>query len=317
VCNIPLETTPSNKDPLQQRRHLHNVVQATTYDFKEQLKDLLSDRELFGDLNNLVINPEDRWSPHKPPTDGANLDEVFDGKWHQDTVHVDVQVTVDGKLTFWLPTIICINKTGTDACQRHGLEPAIFAALLLHQSVHNSPATWCILGFIPDLEAKLSAAKKKASETAEGKGVSVCNCHKCLEVVLKSFKDAQQEESFNVQLHLGDEVHLVSAKVPLAFVISDAKSGDMLCSRFATCNTSRMSRTCLASFAECSDPNHQCKLTVAEELDTLSRLASVTFQEDRTQPKKSVLGQKCWVNCEGLAERELTNQRKLWREKLK
>jgi len=43
------------------------------------------------------------------------------------------------------------------------------------------------------------------------------------------------------RLRLGDEVCLVSAKVPLAFVIGDAKSGDALCGQFAACNTSRMS----------------------------------------------------------------------------
>jgi len=131
VCDIPLQTNSSNEDPLQQRRCLRDATQVITYNFKEQLKDLLSDRESLGDLNNLVINPEDRWSPHKPPTDGANLDEVFDGKWHRGTAHMDFLLTAESKLAFWIPTIICTNKTGTDVHQQHGLEPAIFAALLL------------------------------------------------------------------------------------------------------------------------------------------------------------------------------------------
>ena len=94
--------------------------------------DLLSDHELFGDLNNLVINPDDCWTPYKPPMAQANLDEVLDGKWYQDMVHVDVPLNVDGKPTFWIPIIIYIDKTGTDAYQQHGLEPVIFTTPLLH-----------------------------------------------------------------------------------------------------------------------------------------------------------------------------------------
>ena len=60
--------------------------------------------------------------------------------------------------------------------------------------MHNVPTAWCILGFIPDLEAKSSVVKAKASQIQVGKGISCCNYHKCLDVVLESFKRAQTQK---------------------------------------------------------------------------------------------------------------------------
>ena len=116
VYDVQLETSFPEGDPLQMRRRLCDVVQVICYDFMEQLNDLLSDHEIFGNLDNLVINPEDHWAPYHLPAQKANLDEVFDGKWYHDTIQLEV-TSLPGLQTFWIPIIFYIDKTGTDAFQ--------------------------------------------------------------------------------------------------------------------------------------------------------------------------------------------------------
>jgi hypothetical protein len=119
------------------------------------------------------------------------LDEVFDGKWYHNTIQLEV-TSLPGLCTFWIPVIFYIDKTGTDAFQQHGLKLIIFTTPLIRKSMCNVPTAWHILGF--DLEAKSSAVKAKASQMHVGEDISCCNHHKCLDVVLESFKRAQTQK---------------------------------------------------------------------------------------------------------------------------
>ena len=116
VYDVQLEMSFPEGDPLQMRRRLHDVVQVICYDFMEQLNDLLSDHEIFGNLDNLIINSKDHWAPYHLPAQKAYLDEVFDGKWYHDTIQLEVP-SLPGLYTFWIPIIFYIDKTGTDAFQ--------------------------------------------------------------------------------------------------------------------------------------------------------------------------------------------------------
>ena len=118
-----------------------------------------------------------------------------------------------------------------------------------------------------------------ASSTDEKMGVSVHNCHKCLSMVLASCKKAQQE-SKPFYLRLGSCVHHCDLQFPLAFVIGDAKSQDMLCGRFAGSKTKQMPRECLTPCQCCSDPDHQCKFFDVAVMEWHSELASKQFEKD-------------------------------------
>jgi hypothetical protein len=81
----------------------------------------------------------------------------------------------------------------------------------------------------------------------------------------KSFKRVQTQKTEGLFICLGDEVHLIIPQLPLAYVIDNAKSWDMLCGHFGGYNCPRMSKTCLVAIDECDNPNHQCKLIKASD----------------------------------------------------
>jgi hypothetical protein len=56
-----------NDESHTNHRLLRDEVEVVCFDFKEQFTDLLADTELFGNLNNLVVNAEDenRWMPYE------------------------------------------------------------------------------------------------------------------------------------------------------------------------------------------------------------------------------------------------------------
>jgi hypothetical protein len=67
VRDIPLETDVtdiSNTSPEDYRRRHGNVAQVVTFDFKSQLQDLLGDKQIWGDPDNLLINREDNFAPY-------------------------------------------------------------------------------------------------------------------------------------------------------------------------------------------------------------------------------------------------------------
>ena len=47
-------------------------------------------------------------------------------------------------------------------------------------------------------------------------------------------------------------------KVPVAFVLGDAKSQDQICARYGAYNNQRMCRACHVSFEDSDDQNHEC-----------------------------------------------------------
>ena len=206
VVKVALETHFKEED-ISRKQRLRDHAYVVRFDFKEQLLDLLSDTEIFGNKDNLCINNGivERWEPYRPPDVQENLDEVFNGRWYQETVRVEC-TNRDGKQLFFMPITIYVDKTGTDAFQRHGVEPVVFTTPLIRRHVRNNPKAWRVLGFIPDLEAKSSAVKKKSTQSKRLMGMSCRNYHKCLSVVLESFSKCQMDENFVYNLRLGSYV---------------------------------------------------------------------------------------------------------------
>ena len=277
VHDVPLEVGVDVLNPTETyKRGLRDVAQVIVFSFQEQLDDLLNDRQLFGNVENLVVNSKkvDHFRPYK--SNKSTLDEVFDGSWYQETVKVSLNIDPkDGTESrdFWLPVIIYVDKTGTDANQRHSLEPVLFTLGIFSREIRNQARAWRILGFVPDLELKSSAVKTVARSKMENKGVGTRNYHACLRVVLDSLITAQKHPP-PAYLRIGERVKAVRCRVPLAFVIGDGKSGDMLCGRFGGYKTTRMCRACCVSYHDCNNPAHTCKWVVAKVLQEFSEKAS-------------------------------------------
>ena len=287
--NCPLENGESSTDPDNMadttHRGIRDSVEVATFDFEAQLRDLLSDNELFGNVDNLVVNDTgdvpDSFQPYRG--DGRHLDEVLDGAWYKRTVALYQAREGENRRRFVLPIIFYVDKTGTTHNQRHGVEPLVFTVGILKREIRNQPRAWRCLGYIPDLEQKSSAVKAAARSTIPGKGIGIRNYHNVLRMILESFYAAQQKRPLYVRLRIGQFVGEVSARLPLAFVIGDGKNRDTLTGRYGSyVSQNRISSPCHTRQEGCDSHSTQCELSSSKLFEYLSALASVRGVEPKT-----------------------------------
>ena len=246
--------------------------------FAEQLKHLLSDRTLFGNLDNLVLNhsnvPESLFMPYE---NGPNdrLDDILSGSWYADTVR---RMNL-GKNDFLMPILLYMDKTGTDAYQRYGLEPVIFSVAILKRSARNVSSSWRSMGFIPDLELR-SKAEKNRDRSSNMKGTSNRNYQQILRVVLESLS-AYQHTGIPHQFNLGPYRRSVMLWPKVCLVMGDAKSGDCLTGRYGTHDklVRRQSRHCYTTFNHLDVPRYPCQMIRTYQLRFLTVLAYANSAE--------------------------------------
>jgi hypothetical protein len=151
--------------------------QVPKFDMLEQIVDLLKS-VIFDDAGNLCINldAEERFSAHQA-TPADCFVEVHGSKWHRTT---DQQFVKDHDLGFLLPLIFCIDKTGTDAFQRHPLEPLMFTLALICRHMREKAGAWRHAGFVP----------KVSDYDTSVEGLQMC--HDCLSAILADLKELQE-----------------------------------------------------------------------------------------------------------------------------
>ena len=115
---IQLETNQGNNG--YGNLNHRSLTEVITFDFKEQLIDLLSDVELFSNLDNLVINkdpnnPNKKWLPYEGRSDGR-IFETLDGNWYQNYAKKQLLILQNNSVcqlvfTLMLPRQLYINVT--------------------------------------------------------------------------------------------------------------------------------------------------------------------------------------------------------------
>jgi len=243
------------------QRGLRDSVSIVYFDFLEQVNDLLNDASIFGNLSNFVgtININDPFSNKAPCNDGL-IDEVHDAKWYHDTIKI-CEIKAKGEPYMMLPVIGYIDKTGTDVNQRNKLEPFSFTLSILNRSCHFTSKAWRVLGFIPDLEHKSSAAITRGRSGPIGKGKATRNYHRCLSQILSSLSRNQGlQEPIYGSIRIGDQVARRCLFFPVAFIIGDALSGDQLCGHYRNYspNVIHLSQCCDVTFNESDNVKWQC-----------------------------------------------------------
>jgi hypothetical protein len=103
--------------------------------------------------------------------------------------------------------------------------------------------------------------------------------HACLSKLLESFI-ASQTKGILFPLRIGDQVKMVKLKIPLAFVVNDAKSADMLCGRYGSYSHGCICRSCLVSFEESSNTNHRLRFRTKNVIQELQHRALGPIPED-------------------------------------
>ena len=264
---IALENNSRVRNPLEYQRGHRGLVHAMVFDFVEQLKDLLSDHHIFGNLDNLDVNKANRFG--KFERNDGRVHEVNSGSWYNEAY---AHLIDDPDNEFLLPIIFYVDKTGTDIMQRHGLEPLLFTTSIISLKARQDVRCWRTLGLIPDLYAKSSSVKKQASGRKTSHCCSTRDYHACLDAILQSFVKAQ-EEGLVFNLRLGDQIKKVKLIFPLAYVINDAKSADMLCARYGGYCHGRICCPCDVQFEDSSNTRRNCTYILEEDIYILQQEA--------------------------------------------
>jgi hypothetical protein len=169
-----------------------NSVVVQTWDFEKMCQSYLLDPFLFGNRNNLV-NSKNPFGKYLPV--GPSDKEVLASYWYSKTY--DKYIT-DPETQFLLPLEMHLDKTGkatglTSYCG----EPLIWASVLLRYAICQDNETWCIQGYINDLE-KTSSAKKTLSLGRKGEmGRTLRNYHRVVGAVLQSIVKCQNKGRFD------------------------------------------------------------------------------------------------------------------------
>lgn len=177
VIGLENDTLYSQELPEDYRRGARDEATVVTLDFWEQMKDILNDIDIFGDLNNLVVNDQDRWQGYLPKQgdDGSfhYLDEINDGTWYQES-YSRLEIDPNSKNQFLLPFALYVDKTGTSHNQRQGLEPVMIIPTICVRRIRNQSCNWRCIGYLPDLDASSKAFKADGSTTFKKSVSRIC-----------------------------------------------------------------------------------------------------------------------------------------------
>ena len=284
-------------NPNQIRRGKRDVASVVKFDFEGMVLDLLQDRGIFGNLDNLVVNGEDPFHPYVNTT--GTLDEILDGRWYPETLLEMVQEGMDMEKEFFMPIVLYMDKTGVDKNQRYGLEPVLLTFAFIRRHIRRTNRANRILGFVPDLELKSSAVKAVQRNRVATNSAAAANYHACLDVLLRQITETE-EKGVYTYLRLGDKVKMVRLRFKVAFVIGDGKSGDMLCLRKGSNKSAkRLSRSCDIKQSDADNPFHECNFLTQSRVHSLVTRARAThiptdmspkvFEQDKKDAKAELL----------------------------
>ncbi len=263
-------TNQNGSNHLEYRRLPRDVAVMFRYDFLLQMMDLLSDAAIFGNLDNLDVNNNgsnpDCFGKFFRPDGGVY--EVNSGSWYQ---HAYDNLITDPQNELLVPLIFYVDKTGTDSLQRHGVEPFMFTTSLINLKQRQSTRSWRVLCYVPELKGKSSAQSKVDNARLFGKHQR--DYHKVLEKSLESLVMVQNNV-VRAWVRLGDQLKLVRLFFPVAMIVNDGKSADMLCNRYgAYQRCGRISRACDASPNTCSSNYYACTYLMQANVDREQALA--------------------------------------------
>jgi hypothetical protein len=268
-------------------RLARDTTEVIVFDFKDQLIDLLNDHTLFGNMSNLVVNqnhddPESKWKPYNRV--GNHIYEVLDGEWYQKYAK---ELITDYKTQFCCPIGLYIDASETVGYQRYSFQPLLMFPLILSCKARNIKTSSRVIALIPDLDAKSTAVKMASKQGgSKYKGISIRNYHKCMERALQSLKDCQRAGGVTTFLRLGNDIRRLQLKVPVAFILGDAKSQDHLCGRYGGHNTQRMCRACDVSFEDSDKTKYECSWIPHDTFHD-SAVSALTEGDDKKDDRKA------------------------------
>ena len=272
------------------------------YPFIQQVQSLLDCRPIFQDTTLLLTNPSCPWLPYlHPPT--SPVDDVISGTWYRDTL-LDLGMSditsfedwVSRGKPFLLPLVLYVDKTGTDTLCRYTLEPLIFSFAIFRRQLLVQSFAWKHMGFVPDQDRMSSAQHQSQRKGKDGKGRSCRNYHRCMEVLLRDLCNIHtphpttgERRPIPLRMTIGQESHVVSAYLPVAFVIGDNKSNDFLCGKVAnhSIKNNRVCRSCNCPTEEADNPYYQCQELSQATVDLAVQRVTEARKRNVERPSES------------------------------
>lgn len=250
-----------------------------TFSFLEQLQDLLSMSDIFRDVDNLVLNPNDPWLPYQSNIN--DFEEMHDGSWFQN----GCSQSSDDPNLFNLGIILYTDKTGKGQVNPHGMEPVVFTLSLFREAVCQKPECWRPLGFVPEFRKSSSALERVQKQSKITSGRLVRNYHRVLDTILSGLIDCQKSPPI-VRIRLGNEWKFVRVNIILEAILGDALSNDVICGRVQnrSATSMRLCRACHVPQKESDDSRHCCKFLVQSHMERIT-LAALGPEMDSSNPE--------------------------------
>ena len=272
IATIADPTQVEEPDHLQGRDR--DNLDCISFNIQKHLEDLLDDKDIFGNLNNLVVQPavnaDDVNACFRPYS--LNCSEVNGGNWYRETLKRlkdDPEDPFNPEYDFFMPLILYCDKTGTADNQRYPLEPVLFTTSVIRLELRSCPRTWRPAGYIPDLESKSTHENKYVY--GKNPAAVPTSYHRFFGHILDGFARLE-EKGFVKWLRLGNRNKLVRIRPHIAYIIGDGKSRDMLTGRQGghRKGATRISSACMTGQLNCSNVIPACRyVTVRMEFDVL------------------------------------------------
>ena len=152
-----LKTKSYQKQVLLSTNDNPQTVNVTVFDFKSQLLSLINYSSLFNDLDNLDVNPKNRFGKYK--SHNQNLSTVNSGERYQMAYENMIK---DPEKDFLMPIIFATDETKVSSQGKGSCWPLLFTTSILNQSSRNLPTAWKPLGYIYDTSLLLSPNEEKS-----------------------------------------------------------------------------------------------------------------------------------------------------------
>ena len=253
-----------------------------SWDFQSQLVELLTNPNVFGNVNKLVVNKDNPWSRYVPdPNDGG---EILSSLWMNRTYdYFERNILNFSWDTHQIhPIIIYDDKTGTDSRQKYSSEPWMFCHAGIKRCYRNDPFNWRPLGYIPDLNFFSSAERRVIKGRKGGASTSHLNYMSAMEPIVASLETAMKG-GFRAMQRIGNEFRMMQHHVVIAFVMGDSSSSTNLCSTFVSSKATRICRFCDVTFKDCDRHGIQCSFL---KMDHLKNLSSNFFRSTNVHEKE-------------------------------
>ena len=208
---IPLQkqSVPSNKLSLLETNGNAEQMNVTVFNFEKQLMNLLQDKSLFGNIQNMDVNPDDPFGKYKAKNN--YLSTVNSGNRYQRGYKNDKSSDTE----FLIPIIFACDETKVSNQGKTSSWPLLFTTSILNQTMRNKPSAWRPLGYIPDLKLNTSINEEKQFKV-ELKSIRL---HQVLKTILKSFVEFQKNKQNDpISLTLGNITKKVIIKA-LCFLL--------------------------------------------------------------------------------------------------